>query len=192
VEGTLRRCQQWQSRPPVRPTTLIELGEWAVAAWRGYSIAVNNERVREFMLTLPHVVETVQWGNHLLFWAGDKAIGGKMFCMLDLDRDGKGVASFSAGPDGMAELCERDGIIPAPYFARIHWVCVEHWNALEWSEWKQHLARAHKIVYEKLPPKTKAVLALPARERAKAVRERKTLLKAKAEAASTPRPRKKK
>jgi predicted DNA-binding protein (MmcQ/YjbR family) len=152
---------------------------------------VNNERVREFLLTLPHVVETVQWGNHLLFWAGDKAVGGKMFCLLDLDQSGKGVASLAAGPEGMAELCERDGIIPAPYFARAHWVCVEHWNALDWPEWKQHLVCAREIVYEKLPPKTKAVLALPPKELAKMIRVGKALAKAKAEKQPSPRAKKK-
>jgi predicted DNA-binding protein (MmcQ/YjbR family) len=141
---------------------------------------VNNERVREFLLTLPHVEETVQWGNHLVFWVGDKAIGGKMFCLLDLDGSGKCVASLAAGPEGMAELCERDGIVPAPYLARAHWVCVQQWDALDWPEWKQRLVRAREMVHEKLPPKTKAMLAMPAKQRAKATRDRKAVLKSRA------------
>jgi hypothetical protein len=36
------------------------------------------------------------------------------------------------------------------------------------------------LIYEKLPKRTKAVLALPEKERAKLIRERKKLLEAKA------------
>ena len=133
---------------------------------------MNNERVREFLLTLPHVKETVQWGDHLLFWAGDKAIGGKMFCMLDLGGMGKCVVAMAAGAEGMAELLEREGIVPAPYLARAHWVCVERWDALDWPEWKERLQRAREIVHEKLPAKTKAALGTGAEVKQAAEKEK--------------------
>jgi hypothetical protein len=37
---------------------------------------MDVERLREYLLRLPHVVETMQWGANLVFWVGDKAIGG--------------------------------------------------------------------------------------------------------------------
>src|ERR1035437_9571719 len=46
---------------------------------------MDAERLRAYLLTLPHVVETMQWGANLVFWVGDKAIGGKMFAVIDLD-----------------------------------------------------------------------------------------------------------
>src|ERR1035437_9711819 len=46
---------------------------------------MDVERLRAYILTLPHVVETMQWGANLVFWVGDKAIGGKMFAVSDLD-----------------------------------------------------------------------------------------------------------
>jgi predicted DNA-binding protein (MmcQ/YjbR family) len=141
---------------------------------------MNNEKVREFVSRLEHVEETVQWGHHLVFWAGDKAIGGKMFAMLDLDGSGECVAMIAAGPEGMAELCEIEGIRPAPYLARAHWVCVERWDALSWPEWKQRLTRAREIVFTKLAPRTHKILAMETKARAKLVRERKALLKSRA------------
>ena len=45
---------------------------------------MDAERFRAYLLTLPHVVETAQWGG-LVFWVGDKSIGGKMFVMVPLD-----------------------------------------------------------------------------------------------------------
>jgi predicted DNA-binding protein (MmcQ/YjbR family) len=123
---------------------------------------MNAERVRTFLLGLPHVVETAQWGG-VVFWVGDKAIGGKMFAMLNPD-GGQHPVSYPAGQDRFAELVERDGIIPAPYMARIWWVTVERWDALREREWEDELRAGHAMVYEKLPPKVKKVLALPKAE----------------------------
>jgi predicted DNA-binding protein (MmcQ/YjbR family) len=136
---------------------------------------MDAERAREFLLTLPHVCETKQWGENLVFWAGDKAIGGKMFCLLNLDAGG-GVISFAAGEERFYELVERDGLFPAPYMARIFWVAAEGWTALRNAEWEERLRAAHEIVFAKLPPRTRAVLAMPARAQEKLIRERRTLL----------------
>ena len=33
---------------------------------------MDNERIREICMALPHVKETVNWGHHLVYWAGDR------------------------------------------------------------------------------------------------------------------------
>jgi len=143
---------------------------------------MDAERSREFLLKLPHVCETKQWGENLVFWTGDKAIGGKMFCLLNLDPGGGGVISFAAGAERFYELVERDGLIPAPYMARIFWVAAEGWSALRNAEWEELLRTAHEITYEKLPKRVKETLELPARTREKLIRERRTLLEKRAAA----------
>jgi len=65
---------------------------------------MDAEQVREALRKLPHVEETMQWGANLVFWVGDKAIGGKMFALVNHDEDGKGVISFHAGPERYPEL----------------------------------------------------------------------------------------
>ncbi len=85
---------------------------------------MDAERLREYLLRLPHVVETMQWGANLVFWVGDKAIGGKMFALINLDDDQRAVLSFAAGPERYAELLETEGVVPAPYLARAHWVAI--------------------------------------------------------------------
>jgi predicted DNA-binding protein (MmcQ/YjbR family) len=137
---------------------------------------MDAESARTFLLKLPHVVETQQWGDNLVFWVGDKAIGGKMFCLINLDGDGHGVVSYSAGPERFAELVERDGLKPAPYFARIHWVSAERWSACRNAEWEEELRAAREITFEKLPKKVKDVLAMSKTEREKLVRERRKVL----------------
>lgn len=119
---------------------------------------MDVERLREFLLKLPHVAETLQWGNNLVFWVGDKAIGGKMFALTDLDGGGKGVLSFAAGPEGFAELVEREGIFPAPYLARAHWVTLEEWDVVKPRELEELLTRAHDLVFAKLAKRTREVL----------------------------------
>ncbi len=89
-----------------------------------------------------HVEETLQWGNNLVFWVGDKAIGGKMFALLNLDADSNGVLSFAAGPEGAAELLEIDGIFPAPYLARAHWVAWSDGMRCGQASWRRGCARA--------------------------------------------------
>jgi len=103
----------------------------------------------------------MQWGENLVFWVGDKAVGGKMFAVLNLDADGMAVMSFAAGPERFHELVENDGVFPAPYLARLHWVAVQHWSAIPGKELEGLLRAAHDMTYDKLPQKTKDILALP-------------------------------
>ncbi len=120
---------------------------------------MNAEWVRSFLLKLPHVVETEQWGG-LVFWVGDKHVSGKMFVMLPLEGHGP-VISYPAGPERYGELVEREGLIPAPYFARIFWVSAERWDVFRKSEWEDELRAGHAMVFEKLPQRVKTTLALP-------------------------------
>ncbi len=133
---------------------------------------MNLERFREIARALPHAAETVQWGSNLVLWVCDKKIGGKMFALANTEPGERYVCSFAAGEEGMAELLEREGFFPAPYLARAHWVAVEAWDSLNDAEWRARLARAHGLVFEKLPKRTRAVLAMPATERGRILRAR--------------------
>jgi predicted DNA-binding protein (MmcQ/YjbR family) len=119
---------------------------------------MDAERARAFLLTLPHVAETLQWGDNLVFWVGDKSIGGKMFALINLSASAHGVISFAAGPERFAELVELESLKPAPYFARIYWVAAESWTALRPTEWQTELRNAHAIIFAKLPKRTRETL----------------------------------
>ncbi len=120
---------------------------------------MDVETARAYLRKLPHVVETVQWGDNLVFWVGDKATGGKMFAVLNLDEDQKGVLSFAAGPELYAELLEIEDVFPAPYLARAHWVALRRWGALPTRDLEQHLKHGHALVYAKLPKKARDKLS---------------------------------
>ena len=140
---------------------------------------MDAESTRAFLLSLPFVNETLQWGNNLVFWVGDKAIGGKMFAVIDLDGAGRAVMSFAAGPEGAAELLEIDGIFPAPYLARAHWVALERWNVLRKSEFEARLRLAREIIEAKLPKRTRDLLAMPPAKRSKQIVVRKRMARRK-------------
>lgn len=134
---------------------------------------MDNERIREICLALPHAAETLNWGHHLVYWVGNREIGGKMFAMTDVDGTGTNVLCFHCGAERFHELLEIDGIYAAPHLARAHWVAVERWDILRPRQIEDELFRAHSLIYEKLPKRTKQMLALPQKERTKAIRERK-------------------
>jgi predicted DNA-binding protein (MmcQ/YjbR family) len=117
---------------------------------------MDAESVRKFCLSLPHVTEDVQWGSDLLF-----RIGNKMFAVVALDAASDHRMSFKCTPEVFAELTEREGIVPAPYVARYHWVALEHFDALPERELKGLLSNAYQLILEKLPGKLKAQLEQP-------------------------------
>lgn len=167
-------CRQSQQKKRLAPK--IPPGEGGTPKEKN---TIDTERIRAYLLTLPHVVETVQFGG-LVFWVGDKAIGGKMFAWMRLEQNESRtrVISFAAGPERYAELLEIDGIFPAPYVARIFWVAVERWNVFRTPEWEQELRAAHNLTLNKLPQRVRGILAMPATPQKRLIADRKKLLAA--------------
>lgn len=139
---------------------------------------MDAESLRTCLLSLPDVAETMQWGDNLVYWVGDKAVGGKMFALVSLHPDHGAVLSFAAGPERFAELVEREGLFPAPYLARAHWVAVERWDTLPAAELKELLRAARDLTFAKLPKRTREVLAMPPTAKKKLIAQRKKTLQA--------------
>lgn len=100
---------------------------------------MDLESIRSFCLSLPHVDEKVQWENDLLF-----RIGGKMFAVAALEPSHGVALSCKCTPEKFAELVEQDGIIPAPYLARYHWVGFERFDVPPERELKELLQNAYQ------------------------------------------------
>lgn len=115
---------------------------------------MDIESVRKFCLSLPYVTEDIQWESDLLM-----RIGNKMFAVLSLEPSSDHCMSFKCTPEKFAELVERQGIMPAPYVARYHWVALEKFNVLPASELKSLLKVAYQLVHDKLPKKVRDQLA---------------------------------
>jgi predicted DNA-binding protein (MmcQ/YjbR family) len=128
---------------------------------------MDIESVRSFCLSLPYVDEKIQWGNDLLF-----RIGEKMFAVAALEPSHGVLLSFKCSPEKFAELVEQDGIIPAPYMARHHWVGLESFDALSARELKTLLENSYQLVMEKLPRKVRENLGSPVTKAAKPLKRR--------------------
>jgi predicted DNA-binding protein (MmcQ/YjbR family) len=150
---------------------------------------MDNERIREICLALPHAAETLNWGSVLVYWAAPREIGGKMFALTNVDGAGDVVLSFHAGVERYHELLETEGVIPAPHLARAHWVALERWNVLRPRQIEEELRQAHQLITAKLPKRTLAILALPEKDMNKLVAERRRQLAA--EGKTSPLARKK-
>jgi predicted DNA-binding protein (MmcQ/YjbR family) len=116
---------------------------------------MDVEWARVYCMGLPHTTETVQWGANLVF-----KVGGKMYAMAELEAADHWL-SFKCSPEDFAELCEREGIIPAPYLARAQWVTLQTEDAIPRPELKRLLRQAYDLVFAKLPKRTQAGLGNP-------------------------------
>ena len=114
---------------------------------------MNIEQLRKFCLALPGATEDIKWGNDLCF-----NVGGKMFTVTSADSSDGGV-SMKTTPEKFAELTEQDGIRPAHYVARYHWITIEDLNAVSQAELKQLIRESYQLVFDKLPAKIKKSIA---------------------------------
>ena len=134
------------------------------------------DRTRTYLMSLPFVEETLQWDN-LVYWVLDKAVGGKMFAMLVPEPGARHVMSFAVPPDRFHDLLETEGVVPAPYLARSHWVAAERWDVFAERELHEHLRAAYERVEARLPTRVQRTLQMKPAEYRRFVRERRALLK---------------
>jgi predicted DNA-binding protein (MmcQ/YjbR family) len=114
---------------------------------------LDIESVRSYCLSFPHATENVQWGNDLCF-----KLAGKMFAVASLEPESQYCMSLKCTPEKFLELTEQDGIDPAPYVARYHWVALQGFDALPAKELKALLKTSYELVRDKLPKKVRAQL----------------------------------
>ncbi len=119
---------------------------------------MDIDRLRTLLFSLPGVTEQIQWDHNLVF-----KVGGKMFAVAPLESM-RVCLSFKCSDEDFAELIERQGIMPAPYLARAHWVAVEAESTLPRPELEHLLRQAHSLVVAKLPQKLQARLLTPKRK----------------------------
>jgi len=118
-------------------------------------MASHVDWARRICLSLPHATEDVQWEHDLLF-----RIAGKMFCVANMEPQLVHTKlAFKCTPEKFAELVEIEGIIPAPYMARNHWVAILKMDALRGAELEELIRTSYQLVREKLPKKTLAELS---------------------------------
>jgi len=107
---------------------------------------MNSQQLEQFCLSLPGTTQDVKWGNDLCY-----VVAQKMYCVTALEGPFK--VSLKVRKEEMDVLTEREGIVPAPYLARNHWILVENARALSAKEWKHYVKQSYDLVVAKLPKK---------------------------------------
>jgi predicted DNA-binding protein (MmcQ/YjbR family) len=110
---------------------------------------MNADSIREYCLSFPHATENLQWGDELCF-----KVGGKIFIMLGLDSVPQRMC-FKCSPEKFAELCELEGIRPAPYVGRYKWVMLDRLDALDTQELDHCIRQSYEMVASKANIRTK-------------------------------------
>ena len=113
----------------------------------------RHDPLLEFCRSLPGATEDVKWGHDLIF-----SVGGKMFAGFQLPEAEP--VGFKVDDAVFAGLVGYDGVVPAPYMAKHHWVSVTDRSKVPQRTLEKLLAESHRLVAEKLPLKTRKALGL--------------------------------
>lgn len=110
--------------------------------------------IDKFARTLPGVTCDFPWGDdHPVY-----KVAGKMFITTSGKASEEARLSFKVSDLSFEMLTKKRGIEPAPYLARAKWVILDDPKALDSNEIKARIAEAHRLIAEKLPKKTQALL----------------------------------
>lgn len=122
---------------------------------------MNVDDIREFCLSFPQAKENVQWGEDLCF-----KVAKKIFAIVDLGSVPPHVC-FKCTPEKFAELCEIEGIGPAPYVGRYKWVLVERLSALRNDELRDLIRQSYQMVAAKAKTSSRRARSVPGKKRGK-------------------------
>ena len=101
---------------------------------------MNVDSVRGYCLSFPQARENLQWGETLCF-----KVDGKIFATLSLDSVPQSMC-FKCTPEKFVELCEQEGIRPAPYVGRYKWVLLERLDLLRDDELEELINQSYQMV----------------------------------------------
>ena len=112
-----------------------------------------HERLMSHCRSLSGTTEDVKWGDNLVF-----SVAKKMYAVFDVNDPDR--LSFKVDPVTFEALTQQDGVEPAPYLARHHWILVQGPDALPQDVLMDLLTGSHALVASKLPKKTQRELGL--------------------------------
>jgi predicted DNA-binding protein (MmcQ/YjbR family) len=114
--------------------------------------------IRALCLSFSGASENLQWGDDLCF-----KVRGKIFTSVVLSDGRFPRLCFKCTPEKFDQLLEIEGVSPAPYVGRYHWVLLANSNLLPANELEALVRESYALVGAKAPKK-------PARKHAKVKR----------------------
>jgi len=108
--------------------------------------------LKDHCRTLAGTTEDVKWIEAHVF-----SVGKKMYAIFSIDDS---AFMFKCDEEDFDLLTEREGIIPAPYAAKMGWVSVRKNAKLPRAETRKLLTKAHGLIGAKLSKKLQRELGL--------------------------------
>ena len=115
---------------------------------------MDIEEIREYCITKPGVTEGFPFINTVLVFK----VAGKMFALLDLSEDSKGI-SLKCDPELAIELREQHTeVTPAYHFNKQHWNGINLNGGISNNQLKEWIDHSYTIVVDSLPKSKKETL----------------------------------
>jgi len=108
---------------------------------------MTRDQLRAICHSLPGTTEDIKWGDDLMF-----SVGGKIYCGTSASGPEPIGLSMKTTPATFDLMTGQEGVTPAAYSARFHWITVAP-DALADSAVEDLVRQAHEIVLSKLSKK---------------------------------------
>jgi predicted DNA-binding protein (MmcQ/YjbR family) len=108
---------------------------------------MNTEEIREYCLSKPAVTEGFPFNDTALVFK----VAGKMFALLDLSEDQRGI-SLKCDPELAIELRERHPeVTPAWHFNKKHWNTINITGSITDQQLMEWIDHSYELVVRSLP-----------------------------------------
>ena len=112
---------------------------------------MNIEEIRDYCLAKPGVTEGFPFNDTALVFK----VAGKMFALLDLSEDSRGL-TLKCDPERAVELREQHSEVrPAWHFNKKHWNGVNLQGRISDNQLKEWIDHSYKLVVDSLPESRK-------------------------------------
>ncbi len=115
---------------------------------------MNAEELREYCLSLKGAEENMPWTEPQYSMLATFTVGGKWFCLVDLD---KKFIDVKCSPETVAEMQARyQGAFPAWHMNKEHWLGVKLESDVPDKVNEELLSDGYRLIVSKLPKSIKA------------------------------------
>jgi len=115
---------------------------------------MDVEEIREYCIAKPGVTEGLPFNDTALVFK----VAGKMFALLDLSEDSRGI-TLKCDPELAIELREQHSeVTPAWHFNKQHWNGIDLKGGISNSQLKDWIDHSYTIVVESLPKSKRETL----------------------------------
>lgn len=114
---------------------------------------LSTEQLEQLCSGWPGVTRDIKWGDALVF-----SVGGKMFVVTSVERGQNGRLMFKVPDERFLELTDQEGMAPAPYLARAHWIAVTDRRRFTTATLEKLIRGAYLQVRSKLTKKLQAAI----------------------------------